>query len=136
MENIHDRGKAGTVNHFLGLVSETLRYLKARTALAAEEAKLAGVQYGLAAGMVVGALVIAVLGYLFLVITAVFAIGFAFDSEHAWVTVLGLAALLHLGGAAVLVLLAKKRVGDTSFSETAAEIEKDRVWLRQLITKN
>lgn len=136
MTGDHDRGRAGTVNHLLGLVSEALRYVKARAALAAEEAKLAGVQYGLAAAMVIGGLVMAVLGYVFLVITAVFAIGLAFDSEHAWMIVLGITAVLHLGAAAALVLLSRKRVANAPFPETFAEIEKDRIWLRRLTTKN
>lgn len=135
MEDSRDRG-TGVFSHLLGLVAEALRYLKARAILAGEEAKAAGVQYGMAAAMVVGALFIAVLGYIFLVVTAVFAIGLAFHSEHAWLAVLGGAALLHLGGAAALIFGAKKRVGDAPFPETLAEIEKDRLWLRQWTNKN
>jgi len=134
MEGSRQRG-AGIVGHLLALVAESLRYLKARAVLAGEEAKTAGLQYGIAAAMVVAGLCVAALGYVFLIVTLVFAIGLAFRSNHAWVVVLGVAALVHLGGAVGLVLLAKKRVGDAPFPETLAEIEKDRLWLRQLISK-
>lgn len=127
---------AGLMSHSLALIAEALRYLKARAVLAGEEAKEAGVQFGVAAAMVAAALFVAVLGYVFLVVTAVFAVGLVFHSNHAWVAVLGVAALLHLGAAVGLVLWAKKRVGDSPFPETLAEIEKDRQWLRQLIEKN
>ena len=130
------RSTPGTLDHALGVASEALRYIRARARLAALEAKTAGVQYGIAAALVVGALFIAALGYIFLIVTAVFAIGLAFDHEHAWVAVLGVAALVHLGGAAALVLMAKKRVGDAPFPETFAEIEKDRTWLQQMTAKN
>ena len=124
------------ISHALGFTAEALRYIKARARLAALEAKAAGVQYGVAAALVAGALFIAVLGYIFLIVTAVFAIGLAFDHEHAWVAVLGVTAFLHLGGAVALVLIAKNRVSDTPFPETLAEIERDRTWLQQMIAKN
>ncbi len=135
MENSRDRD-IGILGHSIGFLAEALRYLKARAILAGEEAKAAGVQYGIAAAMVAVALFVAVLGYVFLVVTAVFAIGLAFDSEYAWVGVLGGAALLHLGGAVALVFVAKSRVGNAPFPETLAEIDKDRIWLSQLTKKN
>lgn len=95
-----------------------------------------GVRYGVAAALVVGALLIAVLGYIFLIVTAVFAIGLAFEHEHAWILILGGAAVLHLGGAVALLLIAKNRVGDAPFPETLAEIERDRTWLQQMTAKN
>lgn len=135
MENSRDRD-TGMWSHSLSLVTEALRYLKARAVLAGEEAKAAGAKYGVAAAMVAGALFIVTLGYIFLVVTVVFAIGLAFDSPHAWLGVLVGATLLHFIGAAVLIILAKKRVGKSAFPETLAEIEKDRLWLRQLTAKN
>lgn len=129
------RRNAGLLNHSLALFAEVLRYLKARAQLAGEEAKAAGRQYGVAGAMAVGALLVAVLGYVFLVITIVFALGLAFHSERAWLAVLGGVALLHLVGAVALIFLAKNSVADAPFPETLAEIEKDRLWLRQLTAK-
>ena len=78
----------------------------------------------------------AVLGYVFLVITAVFGIAAAWDWRHAWIVVLGIAALLHLGGAAALGLLARQRIKDKSFDGTLEELKKDHEWLTQLTKKN
>ncbi|MEO8350586.1 MAG: phage holin family protein [Chthoniobacteraceae bacterium] len=127
---------SGALSHSLALVAEALRYLKLRAVLAGEEAKAAGVQYGVGAAIVAGALFVAVLGYIFLIITAVFAIALAFASKHAWIVVLGVTALLHLAGAVALISGAKKRVGNAPFPETLAEIERDRIWLRQLTEKH
>jgi uncharacterized membrane protein YqjE len=79
-----------------------------------------------------GALFIAVLGYIFLIVTIVFAVGLAFDQEHAWVAVLGVTAFLHLAGAGLLAFSAKRKLGGSAFPETLAELERDRQWLQQL----
>jgi uncharacterized membrane protein YqjE len=125
----------GLLTHLLGLLAQALLYLQARAALAKLEAKAAGMQYGLAAAMVLGALFVAGLGYIFLIVSAVFAIGLAFHEEQAWVAVLGGTALLHLAGAAALIFSAKRKLAGAAFPETVAEIEKDRQWLQQLIPK-
>lgn len=82
-------GGTGVFNHSVAFISEALRYFKARAMLAGEEAKEAGVQYGGAAALVAGALFVAVLGYVLLVLTAVFGLSLFFDSDHAWIAVLG-----------------------------------------------
>ena len=82
--------------------------------------------------MICAGLFAAVLGYIFLVITVVFAIAAAFDNEHAWLWVMGGAALLHLGGATVLVLIAIRRLKAGAFSHTIEEFKKDQTWLRNL----
>ena len=56
----------------------------------------------------------------------------AFDGNHAWIIVMGGAALLHLGGAAVLVFLARRRIRAGAFSNTLEELKKDRQWLNKL----
>src|SRR5438105_904875 len=60
--------------HLGGWIDGALQYLKARTALLLLEAKRAGVQYGVGLALGAGGLFVAVLGYMLLVITAVFAI--------------------------------------------------------------
>ena len=122
--------------HGASSLAATLRYAKARLSLAGIEAREAGAHYGLAAAMIAGALFIAVLGYVFLVITLVFAIAAAFDSERAWLWVMATAALLHLAGAAALVWLASRRLGHGAFPETLAEFQKDQQWLAQLTKKS
>ena len=77
--------QTGLIAHFAGLIAAALRYLKARVTLAGIEAKAAGAHYGIAAAMVAGALFIAVLGYVFLVLTVVFAIASALGGGRAWI---------------------------------------------------
>ena len=96
------------------------------------EAKEAGEHYGVAVGMMAGAVFVAILGYVFLVLTAIFGIAAACDAKHAWIWVLGGAALLHLGGAVALVLLARRRLRGGAFSLTLEEFKKDQAWLNRL----
>ena len=124
--------RPGTFAHFTGFFSSTIKYLKAHAQLAAIEAKEAGINYGIAAAMVVGGLVAVVLGYIMLIIAIVFALALLFGGGNAWIWVMLGAALLHLGGAVALVLLAKKRTKTAAFPETLEELRKDQAWLSQL----
>ena len=124
--------RPGTFAHFTGILSSSIKYLKAHAELFAIEAKEAGINYGIAAGLAVGGLVAVLLGYIMLVITIVFAVALLFGGGNAWIAVLGAAALLHIGGAVLLVLMAKKRTKETAFPETREELKKDQSWLTQL----
>lgn len=124
--NTHGSGLFADSAELLGAV---IRYLKARASLFSIEAKEAGLHYGLAGAFVAAALVLVFLGYLFLIITVVFAIAAALGGGNTWIGVLGVAALLHLGGAFGLVLAARKKVQSGAFQITAEELTKDREWL-------
>lgn len=124
------------IAHAAGLLATILQYLKARLTLATLEAKAAGAHYGLAGVMVAGALFIAVLGYIFLIVTAAFAIAAAFGGGSAWIAVMGGAAFLHLGGAGLLLWLARRRCKTGAFEDTLAELKKDQQWLTHLTEKN
>ena len=94
--NYRSSSSPGLFAHGASSLAATLRYAKARLALAGIEAREAGAHYGLAAAMIAGALFIAVLGYVFLVITLVFALAAAFDSAHAWLWVMAAAGpIIH-----------------------------------------
>jgi uncharacterized membrane protein YqjE len=111
------------------LLGAAIRYLKARVALFSIEAKEAGMHYGMAGAFVAAALVLVFLGYLFLIITAVFGIAALLGGGNTWIAVLGVAALLHLGGAVGLVFAARNKVKEGAFPVTAEELTKDREWL-------
>ena len=128
--------KPYTFAHLSGLLSGTAQYIKARLALLTLEAKSAGIRYGVALALGVAGLFIAVLGYVFLVITAVFGIAAAWEWQYAWIAVLGIAALLHFGGAAALILVALKRIKAGAFEDTIKELKKDQEWLSQLTRKS
>lgn len=130
-ETIH-LSNTGMFGHFAGIMSSSLKYLKAHAELFGIEAKEAGINYGIAAGLAVGGLVAILLGYIMLVITIVFALALLFGGGNAWIAVMGGAALLHIGGAVALVLLAKKRTKTAAFPETIEELKKDQSWLTQI----
>lgn len=125
-----------TPGHFRGLLDSVAQYLKARLALLFLEAKSAGIRYGMGLAFGVGGLFVAVLGYFFLVITAVFAIAAAWSWRHAWIVVLGMAALLHLFGAVALILLAVRKFKGGAFETSIEEIGKDRECLNQPTNKH
>jgi uncharacterized membrane protein YqjE len=130
------RNRTSTFSHAAELFASVAEYFAVRLRLAGIEAKEAGAQYGLATGMIALGAFAAVLGYIFLVITAVFAIAAAFDEEHAWLWIMGGAAVLHLGGATALVLIAIRRLKAGAFSHTIEEFKKDQTWLRNLASNH
>ncbi len=125
-----------TFSHLSGLLSSAARYFTARLSLLGVEGKEAGLRFGIGAALAVGALFVAILGYVLLVIAVVFAVAAAWDWKHAWFVVLALAALVHLGGAVGLALLAKGKVHGGAFPETMAELKNDQIWLTQFTKKN
>ena len=127
-----DSRSPGMIAHAAGLLAAFVRYFKARAALFGVEAKEAGVNYGVAAAVVVIALFLAVLAYVFLVITAVFGIAALFEGRNAWIGVMGVAALFHAGGAAALVFYAMRRFKAGAFPITLEEFSKDQQWLTRL----
>jgi len=127
--NIPPPDHQGIIAHAKAWMAGALRYLKSRLSLAGIEAGEAAGKYGIAAALAVGGLVLVLLGYIFLIITAVFGIAAAFDNEHAWILILGIATLLHIAGGAGLVLLAWKRAKGGVFPVTIEELKKDRIWL-------
>jgi uncharacterized membrane protein YqjE len=125
----------GILAHAAAFSAATARYVRARLTLAGVELRDAGARCGLAAALVAGALFVTVLGYVFLVITVVFTIAAAFEERHAWLWVMGAAALLHLAAAAAMVFFAWTRVRAGAFPDTLAEFRKDQAWLIQLAKK-
>jgi uncharacterized membrane protein YqjE len=119
----------GLWDHATTLVAAKLAYFKARLELAGIEAREAGVHFGIIAGLAVVALVMLVFGYFFLVLAAVFLIGWALGGGNAWAWVLLGAALLHLAGTAALLLVAKIKLGRPTFEATLDEFRKDKAWL-------
>ena len=129
------RPPTSTLSHFADLLRSVLRYLSARLSLAGLEAKEAGAHYGIAAALIMGGLFVGVLGYMFLVTTAVFGIATAFEGKHAWIWVMAGVAILHLAGAAALVSLGFRRMRGGTFSTTLDEFKKDKEWLHNLANK-
>jgi uncharacterized membrane protein YqjE len=127
-------GHAGLLENLLALVSALTAFFESRFALAAQESKTAAVQLLILAGCVVAALVLCVLGYIFLVVAVV--AGLAKLIGTSWPMIVLAAALLHFIVAAVLVLVARSQITKPVFRATRIELRKDREWLKNLDATN
>ena len=119
----------GFFGHCAALLSAKLAYLRARFQLAGIEGREAAGHLAVILGLAVGALIILGFGYFFLITALVFLIALTLGGGNAWIWVLLGAALLHIVGAAVLLLMAKSRLRTPLFPLTLAEFTKDQKWL-------
>lgn len=106
-------------------------YLRARISLLGIEAREAGARVGIAAGLVVGALFVVLLGYVLLVFAIIFAIAAWAGGEHAWIWTTLAAALVHFGLAGAALFLAVKKFKDPMFADSLDQLRKDQAWLNQ-----
>ena len=121
--------RAGFSEHALDLLSSVLGYLRARFELAGIESKEAVATYGKAAVLVVGALCLAVFGYLFLWIGVVAVVAWLAGVFWGWIALA--AGILHFIGAFGLIAAAKAKWGRPVFPVTLQEFRKDQEWLNR-----
>src|ERR1700746_2580817 len=123
-------GHSGLFDNALGLLSALTEFLESRFALAAQESKAAGLQILILIGCVVAALALCVMGYVFLIVSAV--VGLAHLLATSWPVVALVVALVHFIIAGVLLLVARSRITKPMFQDTVEELKKDREWLKTL----
>ena len=110
-------------------LASAMGYLHARLELLSLEAKDAGGNYIKLAIVLVCALMFLLLGLLFLVMAAVYAIAALFSFRWGWVFLgFGVISILLVAG---LAFVAKARFKVASFPATIAEFKKDKEWLSQ-----
>ena len=124
--------QTGFIGSLVALASALVDFFESRAALFATESKAALVQFVLVAICLVAALLFFAFGYIFLLATAVVAIAQLAKVSWLW-TALG-AAGLHILIALIFVLIARSGIKRPIFRETAAELKKDREWLKDLET--
>ena len=110
-------------------LASAMGYLYARLELLSLEAKDAGGNYLKLAIVLVCALVFMLLGLLFLVMSAVYAVAALFSFRWGWVF-LGF-GVISLALVVALALIARARFKVASFPATIAEFKKDKEWLSQ-----
>ena len=120
----------GIFSRLTALLGAKLAYVRARLQLAGLEGKEAAVHYGIILGLAIGAMVIAIFGYLFFVIAIVFLIALAFGGGNAWIWVMLGAGFVHFVGTAILLLVAKAKLSQPMFAATLDEFKKDQQWLK------
>ena len=123
-------GHSGLIDNALGLLSAIVEFFEIRFALAAQESKAAALQLLILVGCVIAALALCVMGYVFLIISAV--VGIAHLLGTSWPVVALVVALVHFIIAGALLLVARSRITKPMFRDTRDELKKDREWLKTL----
>jgi uncharacterized membrane protein YqjE len=127
-------GHASLLGNLLALASALTELFEARFALFAQDSKAALVQLLVLAVCVVLAVVVCVLGYVFLVVSAV--VGSAQLAGISWIWTALAAAGAHFVIALIFVVLARNRITKPFFRATLTELKEDREWLKNLDAKN
>jgi uncharacterized membrane protein YqjE len=136
-ETTHYRNPAGhasLLENLLALASALTELFEARFALFARDSKAALVQLLVLAVCLVLALVLCVLGYVFLITSIV--VGLAHLAGISWVWTALAAAGAHFVITLVLLVIARNRMIKPFFRATLTELKEDREWLKNLDTKN
>lgn len=113
----------GLPGEFLSLAGSVGRHIQALAALAGAEAREAAGMYLLAVGLLVAGLVLAILGYVLLVVFIAFLAALVFGVSWLWISLV--LAVLHFIGAAICLLIAKNRAATKQFPAISAELQKD-----------
>ncbi len=125
-------GHRGLFNSLLAVITALVDFFQHRAALVAAESRAALVQCVVLAICLLVALMLFVLGYIFLVASVI--VGIAQAVHVSWLsTALG-AAALHFIFALFCLLVARSKITKPMFRATSAELKKDAEWLRTLNT--
>jgi uncharacterized membrane protein YqjE len=123
-------GHSGLLANALALISAIAAFFESRFVLLAQESKSAAVQLLILVGCVIVALALCLMGYVFLVVSAV--VGLAHLLGTSWPVVALVVALVHFIIAGVLLVVARSRITKPMFRDTVDELKKDREWLKTL----
>jgi uncharacterized membrane protein YqjE len=123
-------GHSGLLDNALALISAVVEFFEARFALVAQESKAAALHLLILVGCVIAALALCVMGYVFLIVSAV--VGLAHLLGTSWPVVALVVALVHFIIAGVLLLAARSCITKPMFRDTVDELKKDREWLKTL----
>ena len=127
-------GHAGLLHNLLALLNALAGFLESRIGLFAKESKTALVQVLVLLACLAGAAVLALFGYVFLIASAIAGVAHALHTSWIWITLA--AAGLHFILAVICLLIARSRLKKSMFEATAAELKKDREWLKNLDKKS
>jgi len=127
-------GHAGLLANLLALASALAEFFETRFVLLAQESKAALVQLLVLVACLILALFLSVLGYVFLISSAI--VGLAHLARISWLWTALAAAGVHFLIALGLLLVARSRITKPVFRVTMAELKKDREWLKNLDTTN
>lgn len=119
----------GLPSAVIGLLGSMGQHIQSLLALVGHESKEAITHYLWLLVILGLGLVLAVFGYVFLILFVAFLLALIFGVSWLWIC-LGL-TLLHLAGAGICGLLVKKRFAIPIFTSTSTELKKDFDALKQ-----
>ena len=122
--------QTGFIGSLVALASALADFFESRAELFATESKAALVQFLLVAVCLVAALLFFAFGYIFLLATAVVAVAHLANVSWLWTALA--AAGLHILIALIFLLIGWSGIKRPIFRATAAELKKDREWLKNL----
>ena len=123
-------GHSGLLGNALALISAAVEFFETRFALLAKESKSAAVQMLILIASLVVAMALSVMGYVFLVVSAIVGLAYLLGTSWPWIALM--VALLHFIIALLCLLIARSRITKPLFRATLDELKKDREWLKNL----
>ncbi|MGI9087908.1 MAG: phage holin family protein [Chthoniobacterales bacterium] len=127
-------GHASLVNNLVSLANSLAAFFETRFSLFARESKGALVHLLLLAGAVAGALVLIASGYVFLVVSVIFAIAHAAGVSWVWIALA--AAMVHFALAVGCGFFAIGQIKKPMFQVSVEELKRDREWLKSVNKAN
>jgi uncharacterized membrane protein YqjE len=123
-------GRAGFLNNFLAFINALIEFIESRSALLARESKATFGRWLGVLACLIGALMFLVISYVFIIVSVI--AGIARLVQVSWIWVALAAALLHFAFVFIFLLIARGLASKAPFRELAAELKKDREWIRNL----
>ena len=127
-------GHAGLLENLLALASALTEFFEGRFALFTQESKAALMQLLVLASCLILALIFCVLGYVFLIGSAI--VGLAHLAGISWVWTALAAAGAHFVIALILLFVARSQITKPFFRATLTELKEDREWMKNLNATN
>jgi len=123
-------GHAGLLQTLRSLVASLAQFLESRLQLAARESKAAARHLLMLVAFSIAAAVLSLFGYVFLIVSVVFAIAHFFGISWTWVA-LG-TALIHFLVAICFLICARLQLKHPMLRDTANVLKEDTEWLKNL----
>ena len=123
-------GHRGLLGNLFGALNALIAFFESRFELFAQESKSALVNIVVLVGCLAGAAMLCAIGFIFLLVGAV--AGLAHALHVSWIWIAMAVALIQFVLALLCVIIARSRMKKPMFRAMAAELKKDREWLKNL----
>lgn len=123
-------GHAGLRQNLKSLVASLTQFLESRLKLAARESKSAVRHLVTVLVCVLAALVLSLLGFVYLIVFAI--VGIAHLLEVSWIWVALVVALLHFAVALFCLIIARGNLKHPILRDTTSVLKEDTEWLKNL----